>query len=143
MEGMLFAIAHSGNLQALHDTVLGYAGALLKLHSRGPVKYTLALGFHDWIDGYSPLHFACADGHLQIIKFLLEFGRQKSGVEELCMKTDLDGRTALHSAVVSGKIVIIDVFFVHYSQAANLVTLLQEIVLHLALKHHQRRDSSS
>ncbi|KAL0449422.1 UNVERIFIED_CONTAM: hypothetical protein Slati_1498600 [Sesamum latifolium] len=87
-------------------------------------------------DGYSSLHLACTNGHLQIIKFLLELDRQISVVEELCMKTDLDERTMLHFAIVSGKIDVIDVLFVHCPQAANLVTLLQETVLHLAIKHH-------
>ncbi|KAL0312713.1 UNVERIFIED_CONTAM: hypothetical protein Sradi_5670600 [Sesamum radiatum] len=53
-------------------------------------------------DGCSPLHLASAVGHLEIVTFLLEFGKQKSVVEELCMKKDRDGRTALHSAVING-----------------------------------------
>ncbi|KAL0329677.1 UNVERIFIED_CONTAM: hypothetical protein Sradi_4954400 [Sesamum radiatum] len=159
---MLFAAARSGNLQALHDAVRGDAEVLLKLHSRGSVDTPLHLasmiGQVDFVreymrlssisvhqlsqlnqDGYSPLHLASANGHLQIVTFLLEFGRQRSAVEELCMKTDLDGKTALHSAVVGGKIDVIDVLFVHCPQAANLVTLLQETVLHLAVKHHQHQ----
>ncbi|KAL0331357.1 UNVERIFIED_CONTAM: hypothetical protein Sangu_1681200 [Sesamum angustifolium] len=116
---MLFAAARSGNLQALRDAVRGDAEVLLKLHSRGSVD--------------TPLHLASMIGQVDFVR------EQRSAVEELCMKTDLDGKTALHSAVVGGKIDVIDVLFVHCSQAANLVTLLQETVLHLAVKHHQQQ----
>ncbi|KAL0393430.1 UNVERIFIED_CONTAM: hypothetical protein Slati_4309200 [Sesamum latifolium] len=91
-------------------------------------------------DGCSPLHLASAAGHLEIITYLLEFGKQKSVVEELCMKKDRDGRTALHSAVINGKIDVIDVLFVHCPQAAKEVTVQQETVLHLAVKHHQQES---
>ncbi|KAL0423482.1 UNVERIFIED_CONTAM: hypothetical protein Sradi_0883000 [Sesamum radiatum] len=37
-------------------------------------------------DGYNPLHLASANDHLEIVQFLLEFGKHKSVVEELCMK---------------------------------------------------------
>ncbi|XP_011081078.1 ankyrin repeat-containing protein BDA1-like isoform X2 [Sesamum indicum] len=88
-------------------------------------------------DGYSPLHLASANAHLEIVQFMLEFVKQNFAVVEVCMKKDRDGKTALHSAMVSGKIEVIDLLFVNYPDAANEVTFHQETVLHLAVKHHQ------
>ncbi|KAK4435199.1 hypothetical protein Salat_0683200 [Sesamum alatum] len=88
-------------------------------------------------DGYSPMHLASANGHLEIVEFMLEYVKQKFAVVEVCMKKDNDGKTALHSAVVSGKIDVIDVLFDNYPDAAKEVTFHHESVLHLAVKHHQ------
>ncbi|KAK4384603.1 hypothetical protein Sango_3044500 [Sesamum angolense] len=52
-------------------------------------------------DGYSPLHLASANSHLEIVQILLEVGKHKSALEELCLKKDRDGRTALHSVMVT------------------------------------------
>ncbi|KAL0313689.1 UNVERIFIED_CONTAM: hypothetical protein Scaly_2909900 [Sesamum calycinum] len=84
-----------------------------------------------------PLHLASANDHLEIVQFWLEFGKHKSALEELCMKKDRDGKTALHSAVVTGKISVIDLLFDHCPDAAKEVTIHRESVLHLAVKHHQ------
>ncbi|KAL0291500.1 UNVERIFIED_CONTAM: hypothetical protein Sradi_7023900 [Sesamum radiatum] len=54
------------------------------------------------------------------------------------MKKDRDGRTALHSTVVTGKIDVINLLFDHCPDAAKEVTIHQESVLHLAVKHHQQ-----
>ncbi|KAL0292618.1 UNVERIFIED_CONTAM: hypothetical protein Sangu_2527600 [Sesamum angustifolium] len=89
-------------------------------------------------DGYRPLHLASANYHLEIVQFLMEFGKHKSALEELFMKKDRDGRTALHSSVVTGKISVIDLLFDHCPDAAKEFTIHQEIVLHLAMKHHQQ-----
>ncbi|KAL0393427.1 UNVERIFIED_CONTAM: hypothetical protein Slati_4308900 [Sesamum latifolium] len=70
-------------------------------------------------DGYSPLHLASANAHLEIVEFMVDFAKQNFAVMEVCMKKDRDGRTALHFAIVSGKIDVIDVLFVNYSDAAN------------------------
>ncbi|KAL0324740.1 UNVERIFIED_CONTAM: hypothetical protein Scaly_2441100 [Sesamum calycinum] len=54
------------------------------------------------------------------------------------MKKDRDGRTALHSAVVTSKISVIDLVFDHCPNATKEVTIHQESALHLAVKHHQQ-----
>ncbi|KAK4384605.1 hypothetical protein Sango_3044700 [Sesamum angolense] len=54
------------------------------------------------------------------------------------MKKDRDGRTVLHSAMVTGKISFIDLLLDHCPDAAKEVTIHQESVLHLAVKHHQQ-----
>ncbi|KAK4420154.1 hypothetical protein Salat_2428300 [Sesamum alatum] len=161
MEGKLFEAACSGDIDVLYDAVRGDAAILQKLHSWGstdtPLHLASMFGHAEFVrehirlssisahqlsqlnqDGFSPLHLASANGHMEIVQFLLEFGKQKSVVEELCMKKDRDGRTALHSAVVTGKIDVIDLLFVHCPKAAKEVTLHQESVLHLAVKHHQQ-----
>ncbi|KAL0312720.1 UNVERIFIED_CONTAM: hypothetical protein Sradi_5671300 [Sesamum radiatum] len=163
MEAKLFEAACSGNLQALYDAVReNGTAALLKLHLLGSIETPLHLasmfGQVEFVreymrlssisshqlsqlnqDGSSPLHLASTGGHLDIVTFLLEFSKQKSVVEEVCMKKDIDGRTALHCAVVSGKIDIVHVLLVNCPQAVREVTLLQETVLHLAVKHHQQQ----
>ncbi|KAL0331356.1 UNVERIFIED_CONTAM: hypothetical protein Sangu_1681100 [Sesamum angustifolium] len=142
MEAQLFEAACSGNLQALSDIVRQSGVAfLLRLHLSGSVgtPHYLAsmLGQTEFVREYmmlssisayqlsqlnqddcSPLHLASATGHLEIVTFLLEFGKQKFAVEELCMKKDGDGRTALHSVVINSNINVIDVLFVHCPQAA-------------------------
>ncbi|KAL2238134.1 UNVERIFIED_CONTAM: hypothetical protein Sindi_1005100 [Sesamum indicum] len=161
METKLLEAACSGNLQALYDVVQeAGAAVLLKLHLSGSVETPLHLAFmfgqanfvREYMklssisahqlsqlnqDGCSPLHLASAAGHLEMVTFLLEFGKQKSVVEELCMNKDRDGRTALHSAVVNGKIDVIDVLFDHCPQAATKMTFHKDSILHLAVKHHQ------
>ncbi|KAI3468838.1 hypothetical protein Pfo_025501 [Paulownia fortunei] len=69
-------------------------------------------------DGYNPLHLASANGHVEV-------------------KKDRDGRTAVHCAAVTGKIDVIDVLVADCPDAAMEVTVYQESVLHLAVKHHQ------
>ncbi|KAK4382178.1 hypothetical protein Sango_2896200 [Sesamum angolense] len=160
MEGKLLEAARSGNLQALYDAVGEDDSILQKLHSFGCVETPLhrasMFGQAEFVreymrlssisahqlsqlnrDGYSPLHLASANAHLEIVDFMLEYVKQNFAVVEVCMKKDREGRSALHSAVVSGKIEIIDVLFVNYPDAANEVTFHQETVLHLAVKHHQ------
>ncbi|KAK4381229.1 hypothetical protein Sango_2988400 [Sesamum angolense] len=151
----------SGNIDFLHDAVRGDGAILKKLHSWGttdtPLHLALMFRHAEFVreyirlssisayqlsqlnqDGYSPLHLASANGHLEIVQFLLEFGKHKSALEELCMMKDRDGRIALHSVVVTGKIDVIDLLFDHCLDAAKEVTLHQESVLHLAVKHHQQ-----
>ncbi|KAK4414210.1 hypothetical protein Salat_2834000 [Sesamum alatum] len=161
MEAKLFEAARLGNLHALHDAVREDAAVLVKLHILGGVETPLHLasmfGQAEFVreymrlssisahqlsqfnqDGFSPLHLASASGHSAIVEFLLEFAKQRFAVEELCMKKDRDGRTALHCAVVSGKIEVIDVLLVHCPETATEVTFHgRESVLHLAVKHHQ------
>ncbi|KAL0313532.1 UNVERIFIED_CONTAM: hypothetical protein Sradi_5752500 [Sesamum radiatum] len=160
MERKWFEAACLGNIDVLHDAVRGDGAILQKLHSWGttdtPLHLASMFGHAEFVreyirlslisahqlsqlnqDDYSPLHLSSANGHLEIVQFLLEFEKQKSVVEVLCMKKDRDGRTALHSAVITDKIDIIDLLFVHCPDAAKEVTLHQESVLHLAVKHHQ------
>ncbi|KAL0281926.1 UNVERIFIED_CONTAM: hypothetical protein Sangu_2981500 [Sesamum angustifolium] len=160
MEGRLLEAARSGDLQALYDAVGEDDSILQKLHSCGCVETPLhrasMFGQAEFVreymrlssisahqlsqlnrDGYSPLHLASANGHLEIVEFILEFVKQNFAVVEVCMKKDRDGRIALHSAVVSGKIEVIDMLFVNYPDAAKEVTFHQETILHLAVKHHQ------
>ncbi|XP_020550681.1 ankyrin repeat-containing protein BDA1-like [Sesamum indicum] len=160
MEGKLLEAARSGNVEALYDAVGEDDSILQKLHSCGCVETPLhrasMFGQAEFVreyirlslisahqlsqlnrDGYSPLHLASANAHLEIVQFMLEFVKQNFAVVEVCMKKDRDGKTALHSAMVSGKIEVIDLLFVNYPDAANEVTFHQETVLHLAVKHHQ------
>ncbi|KAK4435196.1 hypothetical protein Salat_0682900 [Sesamum alatum] len=162
MDGKLLEAGRFGNLQALYDAVGEDNSILQKLHSCGrletPLHRASVFGQAEFVreymrlssisahqlsqlnqDGYSLLHLASANGHLEIVQCLLEFGKQNSFVEALCMKTEIDGRTALHCAVVGGKVDVIDVLFVLCPQAAKEVTLQQETVLHLAVKHYQHK----
>ncbi|KAL0331752.1 UNVERIFIED_CONTAM: hypothetical protein Sangu_1720700 [Sesamum angustifolium] len=130
MEGKWFEAGCSGNIDFLHDAVRGDGAILQKLHPYGttdtPLHLASMFGYAEFVreyirlssifahqlsqinqDGYSPLHLASTNGHLEIVQFLLEFGKHKSVVEEL--------------------------------YAAKEVTLHQESVLHLAVKHHHRR----
>ncbi|KAL0331750.1 UNVERIFIED_CONTAM: hypothetical protein Sangu_1720500 [Sesamum angustifolium] len=131
MEGKWFEAGCSGNIDFLHDAVRGDGGILQKLYSRGTTDTPLHLAS-------IPLHLALANGHLEIVQFLLEFGKHKFALKELCMKKDRDGRTALHSAGVTGKISVIDLLFDHCPDAPKEITIHQESVVHLAVKHHQQ-----
>ncbi|KAL0382472.1 UNVERIFIED_CONTAM: hypothetical protein Scaly_0534500 [Sesamum calycinum] len=146
MEGKWFEAGCSGNIDFLHDAVRGDGAILQKQHSWGttdtPLHLASMFGHAEFVreyirlssisahqlsqlnqDGYSPLHLASANGHLEIVQFLLEFGKRKSALEELCMKKDRDGRTALHSAVVTCKISVIDLLFDHCPDTAKEVTI--------------------
>ncbi|KAK4389945.1 hypothetical protein Sango_2331500 [Sesamum angolense] len=119
----------SGNIDFLHDAIRGDGTILQKLHSLGttntPLHLASMFGHAEFVieyislssisayqlsqlnqDGYSPLHLASTNDHLEIVQFLLEFGKHKSALEEL--------------------------------YAAKEVTVHQESVLHLVVKHHQQ-----
>ncbi|KAK4404372.1 hypothetical protein Sango_0805800 [Sesamum angolense] len=118
MEGKWFEAGCSGNIDFLHDAVRGDGAILQKLHSWGTTDTPLHLAS---MFGHAEFSTALgiSHGHLEIVQFLLEFEKRKSALEELCMKKDRDGRTALHSAVVTGKISVIDLLFDHCPDAAN------------------------
>ncbi|KAL0281928.1 UNVERIFIED_CONTAM: hypothetical protein Sangu_2981700 [Sesamum angustifolium] len=120
MEGKLLEAARSGDLQALYDAVGEDDSILQKLHSFGCVETPLhrasMFGQAEFVreymrlssisahqlsqlnrDGYSPLHLASANAHLEIVDFMLEYVKQNFAIVEVCMKKDREGRTALHS----------------------------------------------
>ncbi|KAI3968679.1 hypothetical protein MKX01_028829 [Papaver californicum] len=57
--------------------------------------------------GSSPIHVASSNGHVEIVKELLLLTNQVVGSCNLCCHKDIEGRTALHCAVIKGRISVI------------------------------------
>ncbi|KAL0329674.1 UNVERIFIED_CONTAM: hypothetical protein Sradi_4954100 [Sesamum radiatum] len=144
MEGKLLEAARSGDLQALYDAVGEDDSILQKLHSFGCVETPLhrasMFGQAEFVreymrlssisahqlsqlnrDGYSPLHLASANAHLEIVDFMLEYVKQNfaivehealkflidrklgSSAECLLNAGDQEGNTILHLATANRK----------------------------------------
>ncbi|KAJ9181526.1 hypothetical protein P3X46_009649 [Hevea brasiliensis] len=87
-------------------------------------------------DGYSPLHLASSNGHVEMVRMLLEFGHERLVVKELCMRTDQDGRTPLHCAVIRGRVDVMGELLAACPESASEVTVQKETILHLAVKNN-------
>ncbi|OVA19796.1 Ankyrin repeat [Macleaya cordata] len=152
MDQRLFDAAQTGNLQVLNE-LLTVDRLILQKVSLGPISETplhvaaLAgqIEFAKEIirrrpefakelnkDGFSPIHLASANGYVEIVKELLtQVG------SSLCVLKDIEGRTALHCAVLKGRIDVIEVLISAYSECIREVTPRNETVLHLAVKNNQ------
>lgn len=81
--------------------------------------------------GFSPLHYACRGGHLEITKLLLQLD------PGLADKFDNDGYTPLHLAVMNGKDAILREFFAIIPTSFQVLTYDGETVFHLAVRFNQ------
>lgn len=145
------AAAEGGNIEGLRNLIREDVGYLRELDGR-------------WA-GYTPLHVACAAGHLNLVEELLmglpEFAGRKDKyglsplhiaaahghvdiVRELsekhqflCLAKELEDRIPLHYAVENGKLEVMGILLSARPDSIKVTTLQKETAFHLALKNEQ------
>nr|DAD37324.1 TPA_asm: hypothetical protein HUJ06_007965 [Nelumbo nucifera] len=85
------------------------------------------------IQGCTPLHLACNNGHLEITRELLRLDPDLSCLQE----QDNGGRTPLHLAAIRGQVNILDEILSASQEPVNILTAGRETALHLAVKNNQ------
>ncbi|KAI3968417.1 hypothetical protein MKW92_017282 [Papaver armeniacum] len=158
MDQRLFDAAQTGNLELLKE-LLTEARLILEkvpLCSETPLDIAVLAGKTEFAkevirlkpkfatevnkDGSSPIHVASANGYVEIVKeLLLLTNNQVVGSCNLCCHKDIEGRTALHCAVIKGRIGVIRELInsACSSDCVRQVTPRNETVLHLCIKNNQ------
>lgn len=85
-------------------------------------------------NGFRPLDLASALGHVEIVKELIKISSENI---DICRLKGRDGRTAIHYAVINGKVEVMDELLSFSPECVKDVTLLGETTLHLAVKYYQ------
>ncbi|MCL7046620.1 hypothetical protein MKW94_017028 [Papaver nudicaule] len=155
MDQRLFDAAQTGNLELLKELLTEDRQILEKvaLGSETPLDIAVLAGKTEFArevlklkpkfatelnkDGYSPIHVASASGYVEIVKELLL--TNVVGSCNLCCLKDIEGRTALHCAVIKGRISVIRELInsACSSDCVRQVTARNETVLHLCIKNNQ------
>lgn len=158
MDQRLFDAAQTGNLELLKELLIEDRLILEKvpLCSETPLDIAVLAGKSEFAkevirlkpkfatevnkDGSSPIHVASANGYVEIVKELLMLtNNQVVGSCNLCCHKDIEGRTALHCAVIKGRIGVIHELLnsACSSDCVRQVTARNETVLHLCIKNNQ------
>ncbi|KAL7229374.1 hypothetical protein ACSBR2_007974 [Camellia fascicularis] len=82
-------------------------------------------------DGFSPMHVASANGHVEIVQVLADFD------SKLCLVEDIEDRVPLHVAAMKGKGDVVRALVHACPESLRKLTCRGETALHLALKNHQ------
>ncbi|CAL5366650.1 unnamed protein product [Camellia sinensis] len=82
-------------------------------------------------DGFSPMHVASANGHVEIVQVLADFD------SKLCLVEDIEDRVPLHVAAMKGKGDAVRALVHACPESLRKLTCRRETALHLALKNHQ------
>lgn len=82
-------------------------------------------------DGFSPMHVASANGHVEIVQVLADFD------SKLCLVEDIEDRVPLHVAAMKGKGDAVRALVHACPESLRKLTCRGETALHLALKNHQ------
>ncbi|CAL5366666.1 unnamed protein product [Camellia sinensis] len=82
-------------------------------------------------DGFSPMHVASANGHVEIVQVLADFD------SKLCLAEDIEDRVPLHVAAMKGKGDAVRALVHACPESLRKLTCRGETALHLALKNHQ------
>ncbi|XVF88593.1 hypothetical protein PTKIN_Ptkin19aG0063300 [Pterospermum kingtungense] len=82
--------------------------------------------------GYSPLHLACANGHVETVKELLKIDGETE--HELCRQKDKKGRTPMHLAAIKGRDRVVAALVLACPESVREVTDKGETILHLTVK---------
>ncbi|KAG6677350.1 hypothetical protein I3842_14G021600 [Carya illinoinensis] len=84
--------------------------------------------------GFSPVHIASANGHVEIVRELLNIN---AGVDHVCLLKGKDGKLPLHCAVIKGRVDVVRLLVFACKESLALVTVHGETALHLAVKNNQ------
>ncbi|KAI3940385.1 hypothetical protein MKW98_024792 [Papaver atlanticum] len=150
----LFDAAQTGNLELLKELLLILEK--VPLCSETPLDIAVLAGKTEFAielirlkpkfatevnkDGSSPIHVVSANGYVEIVKELLMLtNNQVVGSCNLCCQKDIEGRTALHCAVIKGRVGVIRELInsACSSNCVRQVTARNETVLHLCIKNNQ------
>lgn len=82
--------------------------------------------------GFSPMHLACANGHIEVVGELLKIDLESG--HELCRRRDNKGRTPLHLATIKGRVPVAGELLKACPESAMEVTAQRETILHLTVK---------
>ncbi|XP_060673355.1 ankyrin repeat-containing protein BDA1-like [Ziziphus jujuba] len=82
--------------------------------------------------GFSPLHIASANGHLEIVRELLH-----SVGNDICLLKGKDGKVSFHCAANRGKVDVLRELVLACPESISQVTVRGETALHLAVKNNQ------
>ncbi|KAF3441892.1 hypothetical protein FNV43_RR15807 [Rhamnella rubrinervis] len=83
--------------------------------------------------GYSPMHLACANGHVELVEHLLKIDLDTG--HELCRRRDNKGRTPLHLATIKGRVLVAGELLMACPESVMEVTEQKETILHLTVKN--------
>ncbi|KAG2669143.1 hypothetical protein I3760_14G021000 [Carya illinoinensis] len=84
--------------------------------------------------GFSPMHIASANGHVEIVRELLNIN---AGVDHVCLLKGKDGKLPLHCAVIKGRVDVVRLLVFACKESLAQVTVHGETSLHLAVKNNQ------
>ncbi|PON99759.1 Transmembrane protein [Trema orientale] len=159
MENRLFEAALTGNVETLHklreeNPLILSDYSLISPHENplhvatkagklGFVKEMIRLKPESVMElnkeGFRPLDIASALGHVEIVKEIIastSCTTTTSG-NDICRLKGKDGRTAMHYAVIHGKIEVIDELVSFSVECVKDLTVLGETTLHLAVKYYR------
>ena len=105
---------------------LDFAKEVLK-HKTNVVEYVKEMNQH----GYSPIHLAAANGHVNIVEMLLEVSH------ELCYLRGKGVLTPLHYASIKGRADIISLLLSRSPLCVMEETETGETALHIAVRNNQ------
>lgn len=153
MEGKLFEASRKGDtatlLKLIEEDPLVLEDSIKHASKETPLHLASLLGHTDFVKlilnqnpkfakivnqkGYSPMHLACANGHVEVVGELLKIDLESG--HELCRLRDKNGRTPLHLATIKGRVLVIGELLKDCPESVREVTKQKETILHLTVKN--------
>ncbi|XP_039122047.1 ankyrin repeat-containing protein BDA1-like [Dioscorea cayenensis subsp. rotundata] len=151
MDPRLEEACHTGNLGMLHSLLredkllLHSLSSITASSDHNPLHIAASLGYTDLANeliirnphlaselnprGFSALHLASANGHLETVKLLIS----KVG-SHLCFLKDKDGRLPIHTVAMKGRIDILEELINVCPESTRVFTYQNESILHIAIQ---------
>lgn len=153
MEERLFEACRKGNtatlLKLIEEDPLVLEDSIKHAFKETPLHLASLLGHTDFVrlilsqkpefakvvnhKGYSPMHLACANGHVEVVGELLKIDLDSD--HDLCRRRDNKGRTPLHLATIKGRVLVAGELLKACPESAMEVTEQKENILHLTVKN--------
>lgn len=153
MEDKLYEASRKGNtailLKLMEEDPLILEDSIKHASKETPLHLASLLGHTDFVKlilnqnpkfarivnqkGYSPMHLACANGHVEVVGELLKIDLGNG--HELCTRRDKKGRTPLHLATIKGRVLVTSELLKACPESVREVTEQKETILHLTVKN--------